>query len=300
MNCVSLLPSMMIRVQSASFANGKIFPLFSYKINIACIVVQPSFWSKSSFAEKHALSHLDYKTWERTGNGKHTSWESAGKTKACLLTACEGGALWIGEGGVGRGGTGGLDIDHHLDHSHHTSAAYQRIVIWDNIEQFTKRINYDHFVAPINRISPSYLCSVLSNECSENPASKTSICLQHSLFPTLHSIQTESPSFEPRSGLGENFASAMNKRACMPVQCATYRGHALINQKIKWQRLRGDWCLGPWSTTQNINFLYNLMLLLSELIHWLDFISTNHNQVYWLSNSRKSQVAFCGPSSRLN
>ena len=30
----------------------------------------------------------------------------------------------------------------------------------------------------------------------------------------------------------------------------------------------------------NINFLYNLMLLLSELIHWLDFISTNHNQVY--------------------
>ena len=145
-----------------------------------------------------------------------------------------------GRGGGGRGVTGGLDIDHHLDQSHHTSAAYQRIVIWDNIEQFTKRINYDHFVAPINRISPSYLCSVLSNECSENPASKTSICLQHSLFPTLHSIQTESPSFEPRSGLGENFASAMNKRACMPVQCPPYRGHALINQKIKWQRLRGD------------------------------------------------------------
>ena len=81
----------------------KISPCFHIK-SIVCIVVQPYFWSKSPFAEKQALLHLDYKTWERTGNGKHTSWESAGgKTKACLLTACgcEGGALWIGEGGEG-------------------------------------------------------------------------------------------------------------------------------------------------------------------------------------------------------
>ena len=110
-------------------------------------------------------------------------------------------------------------------------------------------------------------------------------------FPTLHSIQPKSPSFEPRSGLGENFASAMNKRACMPVQCAPYRGQALINQKIKWQRLRGDWCLGPWSTTQKthfytiwwcstVNWYIGLCIYKSHRVYWLRAIPV---KARWLS-----------------
>ena len=47
----------------------------------------------------------------------------------------------------------------------------------------------------------------------------------------------------------------INVHACLcSVQPKEDKGHALINQKIKWQRLRGGWCLGPWSTTQNIHF----------------------------------------------
>ena len=151
---------MMIRVQSASFAQWEKFFLCFHIKSISLALL----YSHLFEASLPLLKSRHYCIWiirlesgQETGNIRRGNRPVVRLKPVCSLHVRGGGIVdwWRGVGV-----TGGLDIDHHLDQSHHTSAAYQRIVIWDNIEQFTKRINYDHFVAPINTISPSYLCSI--------------------------------------------------------------------------------------------------------------------------------------------